>query len=330
MKTALVLGSTGFIGSHLVARLKREGYWVRGADQKFGENELSPPDSFFKCDLRDPEWARTLVRDRDPFDEVYQLAADMGGAGYVFTGEHDADIMTNSLQINLNLLRALKGSKKPGRIFFSSSACIYPQDLQTETSPIGDYTLREERAYPADPDSNYGWEKLTSERLFHAYSCNYGLDVRVARLHNIYGPLSDWRPPRSKSIAAICAKVAQAKNGKIELWGDGTQVRSYCWIDDCIEGIRRLMTVNMPVYFEVNLGSDRPVTISELAHMIIAGAGLRPLEITWDVRGPIGVAQRNSDNRNLRALIDWVPSYPLEQGLAKTYAWVADRVARSS
>ncbi|MCK9544140.1 MAG: NAD-dependent epimerase/dehydratase family protein, partial [Novosphingobium sp.] len=236
MKTALVCGAGGFIGSHLVKRLKREGYWVRGVDLKFPKYSTTAADDFLQGDLRDPLICRTVV-DRS-FDEVYQLAADMGGAGFVFTGENDADIMHNSALININMLEACV-RRNVKKIFYSSSACIYPESIQTDPNNPG---LNEEMAYPAGPDSEYGWEKLFSERLYFAFMKNHEIDVRIARFHNIFGPEGSWSDGREKAPAAFCRKVAEAEDGgKIEMWGDGKQTRSFLYIDECLEGVRRLM-----------------------------------------------------------------------------------------
>ncbi|MDZ4847044.1 MAG: NAD-dependent epimerase/dehydratase family protein [Chitinophagales bacterium] len=316
-KTALVNGAGGFIGSHLVTKLKAEGFWVRGVDLKYPEFSATAADDFVVGDLRDQKLCATIL-DR-PFDEVYQLAADMGGAGFIFTGENDADIMHNSATINLNMLHygKLAGIKK---IFYSSSACIYPEFNQLDPdNPKCDETS----AYPAQPDSEYGWEKLFSERLFFAYSRNHKINVRVARFHNIFGPEGTWQGGREKAPAAICRKVAESENGgQIEIWGDGKQTRSFLFIDECLEGVRRLMDSDF--IGPVNIGSDEMVTINQLAEMAMRIAGK---QITLcHIPGPLGVRGRNSDNRMIKETIGWAPSQPLEAGLAKTYAWIHAQV----
>lgn len=316
-KTALVTGAGGFIGSHLVKRLKREGFWVRGVDLKYPEFSRTEADEFIIGDLRDPKVC-TDILDR-PFDEVFQLAADMGGAGFIFTGENDADIMHNSATINLNMLdRGKKAGIK--KIFYSSSACIYPEFNQLDPdNPRCD----EASAYPAQPDSEYGWEKLFSERLYFAYNRNYGIDVRVARFHNIFGPEGTWVGGREKAPAAICRKVAEADDGGfIEIWGDGKQTRSFLYIDECLEGMRRMM--NSTFMGPLNIGSDEMVTINQLAEMAMRIAG-KKLTIKH-IPGPLGVRGRNSDNRLIREKLCWAPSQPLEAGLAKTYKWINEQV----
>lgn len=316
-KTALVCGAGGFIGSHLVTRLKREGYWVRGADLKHPEFSISTADDFVIADLRlEESWQRVLGR---PFDEAYQLAADMGGAGYIFTGDHDAHVMHNSAMINLHMAdNAIKCGI--GRVFYSSSACMYPEYNQMD--PYNPKTA-EESAYPAAPDSEYGWEKLFSERLYLAFSRNHGLEVRIARFHNIFGPEGTWRGGKEKSVAALCRKVAeQPHGGSIEIWGDGKQTRSFLYIDECIEGVRRLMQSSFTG--PVNIGSDEMVTINQMASMIMRIAN-KTLQIRH-VDGPLGVRGRNSDNRLIRAQLGWEPLQPLSAGLQKTYAWISAQV----
>jgi GDP-D-mannose 3',5'-epimerase len=316
-RTALVLGAGGFIGSHLVARLKREGYFVRGVDLKYPEFGLSDADEFVIGDLRDPLLSRRVLDAR--FDEVYQLAADMGGAGYIFTGEHDADIMHNSATINLNVLNE-SASRSVRRIFYASSACIYPARNQLDPE---NPNCAENSAYPAEPDSEYGWEKLFSERLYLAYARNKGLDCRIARFHNIFGPKGTWRGGREKAPAAICRKVAEAGNpGEMELWGDGTQTRSFLYIDECIEGVRRLMHSDFPG--PVNIGSDEMVSINELAWLAIGLSGKKIRMV--HVQGPTGVRGRNSDNRLIESRLHWRPSTRLADGLAQTYAWIEEQV----
>ncbi|SHK08142.1 NAD-dependent epimerase/dehydratase family protein [Rhodothermus profundi] len=317
-KTAIVCGAGGFIGGHLVNRLKDEGYWVRGVDLKENEWGNMNADDFVLGDLRDPQVCARLF-DR-PIDEVYQLAADMGGAGYIFTGEHDADVMHNSALINLNMAK-LCVEHKVKKVFYSSSACIYPAyNQQDPNNP----KCSEDSAYPAMPDSEYGWEKLFSERLYLAFMRNYGLNVRIARLHNIFGPQGTWRGGREKAPAAICRKVAMAKDGdEIEIWGDGNQTRSFLYIDECIEGIRRLMESDFPG--PVNIGSEEMVTINQLVDMVCEIAGKR-LKKRHDLTKPQGVRGRNSDNRLIQEKLGWAPSMPLKEGLKRTYAWIEEQV----
>ncbi|MBI3442658.1 MAG: NAD-dependent epimerase/dehydratase family protein [Candidatus Sungbacteria bacterium] len=317
MKRALVLGAGGFIGGHLVKRLKKEGYWVRGVDLKRHEYEESPADEFVIGDLRDPRVCEKVLD--QPFDRVYQLAADMGGAGFIFTGDNDAAIMHNSALINLNIaeLASRMGVKK---IFYSSSACIYPERNQMDPEkPV----CAEESAYPAAPDSEYGWEKIFSERFYLACARNCKLPVRIARFHNVFGPEGTWTGSREKAPAAICRKVAEAPDGgEIEIWGDGKQTRSFLYIDECLDGVERLMRSDFTG--PVNIGSEEMVTINGLAHMAMEIAG-KKLSIKH-VPGPLGVRGRNSDNRLILEKLGWAPSLPLKEGLAKTYAWIADRV----
>ncbi|MEC9344700.1 MAG: NAD-dependent epimerase/dehydratase family protein [Pseudomonadota bacterium] len=320
MRTALVCGAGGFIGHHLVKRLKREGFWVRGVDLKFPRYEPTAADDFAVGDLRDQGFVRAVV-DRS-FDEVYQLAADMGGAGYIFTGEHDADVMHNSATINLNVCDAAY-KRNVRRIFYSSSACMYPAYNQEDPD---NPQCAEDSAYPAAPDSEYGWEKLFSERLYLAYQRNYGMQVRVARYHNIFGPLGSWNDGREKAPAALCRKVAMAKDGeKIEIWGDGLQTRSFLFIDECLEGTIRLMRSDWTG--PVNIGSDEMVSINQLVDMIsgIAGKSLGKSHIP----GPTGVRGRNSDNRLIAERLQWRPSMELVDGLRQTYAWISEQVAKS-
>ncbi len=319
-KTALVCGAGGFIGGHLVKRLKAEGYWVRGADLKSPEFEVTAADDFMLVDLRDDtSWLKILDR---PFDEVYQLAADMGGAGYIFTGEHDADVMHNSASINLN---AIHYGQKAGtkKIFYSSSACIYPEYNQMDpANPKCD----EVSAYPAQPDSEYGWEKLFSERLYLSYMRNYKMDVKIARFHNIFGPQGTYEGGKEKAPAAICRKVAQSPDGgEIEIWGDGLQTRSFLYIDECLEGVRRLMESDFAG--PVNIGSEEMVTINQLAEMAMAIAG-KKLHLKH-IKGPLGVRGRNSDNDLIKSKIDWAPGAPLKDGLTKTYQWIKQQVNQS-
>jgi nucleoside-diphosphate-sugar epimerase len=316
MEKVLVCGAGGFIGSHLVRRLKREGYWVRGVDLKRPEFCPSTADEFIVADLRDPQLVRTVVAG---VDEIYQLAADMGGAGYIFTGEHDADVMHNSATINLNVLEAMR-LQRVRKVFYSSSACMYPEFNQLDPD---NPNCAENSAYPAQPDSEYGWEKLFSERVYLAYMRNYGISVRIARFHNIFGPEGAWSDGREKAPAALCRKVAEAPpGGEIEIWGDGRQTRSFLYIDECLEGVRRLMASSF--VGPVNIGSEEMVTINALAKMVMEIAG-KNLSIKH-VPGPLGVRGRNSDNRLIREKLGWAPSRSLKAGLANTYAWILDRV----
>jgi nucleoside-diphosphate-sugar epimerase len=319
-RRALVTGAGGFIGSHLVKRLKKEGYWVRGVDLKYPEFSETAADDFVIGDLRDQTVCKSITNIR--FDEVYQLAADMGGAGYVFTGEHDADIMHNSVSINLNMVKRCRMTEA-GKIFYSSSACMYPKYNQVDPN---NPKCSEDSAYPADPDSEYGWEKLFSERLFLAYHKNYGMQVRITRFHNIFGPEGAWNDGREKAPAAICRKVAETPdNGEIEIWGDGKQTRSFLYIDECLEGVRRLMDSDF--IGPVNIGSEEMVTINGLAEMIIKKSGKR-LKII-NIPGPQGVRGRNSDNRLIRDKLGWAPSIHLEKGLKLTYAWIKEQIEKA-
>lgn len=316
-KTALVCGAGGFIGSHLAKRLKKEGFWVRGVDLKSPEFAPTAADDFVIGDLRD----QTLVQEilNRPFDEVYQLAADMGGAGYIFTGEHDADVMHNSAQINLNMAYyGVKAGIK--KVFYSSSACIYPEYNQMDPD---NPKCSEDSAYPAAPDSEYGWEKLFSERLFLSFKRNYGLDVNIARFHNIFGPEGTWTDGREKAPAAMCRKIAETPdNGEIEMWGDGKQTRSFLYIDECLDGMRRLMDSDFAG--PVNISSEEMVTINQLAEMAMDIAG-KKLTIKH-IPGPLGVRGRNSDNNLIEKKIGWKPSKPLKDGMIKTYNWIEQQV----
>tara|TARA_R100001509_G_scaffold164855_1_gene143954 strand:- start:84 stop:1160 length:1077 start_codon:yes stop_codon:yes gene_type:complete len=355
MKKALVLGAGGFIGNHLVSRLKKEGYWVRGVDLKTPEYNESEADEFIygnAGDLRDQNNCKRLVKFdgeqgnyyksvpeqyKRPFDEIYQLAADMGGAGFIFTGENDADIMHNSASINLNILNAVKefnehrfsdnvdnadaynkSKTNETKIFYSSSACMYPEHNQLDPS---NPNCEESSAYPANPDSEYGWEKLFSERLYLTYNRNHGIPVRVARFHNIFGPLGTWNGGREKAPAAICRKVIES-NGDIEIWGDGEQTRSFLYVDECVEGVRRLMDSDFTG--PVNIGSDEMVTINELVDI---ACSVENKKITKKhIDGPLGVAGRNSDNKLINEKVGWAPNYPLAKGIAKTYKWIKEQI----
>ena len=318
-RKALVLGAGGFIGNHMVRRLKSEGFFVRGSDLKRNEFETSTADEYVLGDLRRADVVDAVFD--GGFDEVYQFAADMGGAGYIFTGLHDADIMHNSALINLNVLETVLRNRNVGSIFYSSSACIYPSFNQTDPSnPV----CSEESAYPANPDSEYGWEKLFSERLYMAFARQHGLRVRIARYHNIFGPLGTYDGGREKAPAALCRKVAAtADGGEIDVWGPGTQTRSFLFVDECIEGTLRLMRSD--VEEPVNIGSEEMVSINDLARMVIEISG-KTISLK-NTPGPIGVMGRNSDNRLLRAHLGWEPQLPLRSGLAMTYRWIEGRLA---
>jgi nucleoside-diphosphate-sugar epimerase len=321
MNKALVCGAGGFIGGHLVKRLKAEGYWVRGVDIKAHEYCPTQADDFIVGDLRDPRVAAEAVD--EGMDEIYQLAADMGGAGYIFTGDHDACVMHNSALCNLNVVHEAV-AKKVGKIFYSSSACIYPESIQMDPNNPG---LKEEYAYPAGPDSEYGWEKLFSERMFMAYHRNYGIEVHIARFHNIFGPEGTWTGGREKAPAAMCRKVAEINDGgTIEMWGDGEQTRSFLYIDECLEGVRRLMESD---FMEpVNIGSDEMISINGLALMAADIAG-KKININH-IPGPTGVRGRNSENSLIENTLSWRPLQPLRVGIEKTYAWIAEQVANKN
>jgi GDP-D-mannose 3', 5'-epimerase len=317
MLRALVCGAGGFIGSHLVKRLKAEGFWVRGVDVKFPEFSETAADDFAIADLRDTAICVSVVDRR--FDEVYQLAADMGGAGYIFTGENDANVMHNSATINLNMLEACR-RRLVRRMFYSSSACIYPAHNQEDPD---NPNCTEDSAYPAAPDSEYGWEKLFSERLYFAYQRNHGIDVRVARYHNIFGPESTWTGGKEKAPAAMCRKVAMAKpGGDIEIWGDGSQTRSFLHIEECLEATTRLMRSSFSG--PVNIGSEEMITINDLARLVMEIAD-KPLRIN-NIPGPLGVRGRNSDNRLIRAKLSWAPNQPLQAGITDIYRWIERQV----
>ena len=340
-KTALVLGAGGFIGSHMVKRLRSEGYWVRGVDLKYPEFSLSEANEFVRGDLRDANFVERVIQFKghrgnfynfvasqylDTFDEIYQFAADMGGAGYVFSGENDADIMHNSATINLNVLEAvrqfneIKGVNKT-KIFYSSSACMYPEHNQLDPN---NPDCSEESAYPAAPDSEYGWEKLFSERLFFSYHRNYRIPVRVARYHNIFGPEGTWEGGREKSPAAICRKVSYLPEtgGEIEVWGDGLQTRSFLYIDECIEATRRMMESDF--IGPVNIGSEEMVTINQLVDTAARVSG-KVVEKNH-IDGPLGVRGRNSNNDLIRKELCWDYSQTLEEGIRKTYDWICEQI----
>ena len=327
MKKAIVLGAGGFIGSHLVKKLKEEGYWVRGVDLKYPEFGSTLADDFVIGDLREKELVRKVIP--EDVDELYQLSADMGGAGYVFSGEHDANIMYNSAMINLNVaLECL--FKKVKKLFFSSSACMYPQEIQETPDNKG---LAENMAYPANPDSEYGWEKLFSERLYLAFNRNWKLNVRIARFHNIFGPHGTWEGGKEKAPAAICRKVIAAPDvtnpedfSSIEIWGDGKQTRSFLYIDECIEGIRRLMEQD-EFLGPVNIGSEEMISINDFAKMVIDISG-KSL-IVKNIEGPLGVRGRNSDNTLIKEKLGWAPSQPLREGVEKTYKWIKEEYGKN-
>ena len=329
-KTALVLGAGGFIGSHMVKRLRSEGYWVRGVDIKYPDFSMSAADDFVQGDLREVGLvAQVLDVNGDSFDEIYQFAADMGGAGYIFTDEHSADIMHNSATINLNVLNEqvqlnrLLGTNKT-KIFYSSSACMYPEHNQLDPD---NPDCRENSAYPANPDSEYGWEKLFSERLYFAYARNYNLDVSVARYHNIFGPEGTWDGGKEKAPAAICRKVASLPDtgGTIEVWGDGLQTRSFLYIDECIEATRRLIDSD----FEgpVNIGSEEMVTINQLVETAAKVSG-KVVRKAHKLDAPLGVRGRNSNNDLIRKELDWDYEMTLEEGIGKTYNWIMGEISK--
>ena len=343
-KTALVLGAGGFIGSHMVKRLRQEGYWVRGVDLKRPEYCASHANEFIIGDLRDIRFVSRCIRyagergnfyamiaDKflEPFDEIYQFAADMGGAGFVFTGENDADIMHNSVSINLNVLEEQRQwneitEQNKTKIFYSGSACMYPEHNQLDPD---NPDCREESAYPANPDSEYGWEKLFSERLYFAYNRNHGIPVRIARYHNIFGPEGTWEGGREKAPAAICRKVAYLpeEGGAIEVWGDGLQTRSFLYVDECIEATRRLMDSDF--MGPVNIGSEEMVTINQLVDIAakVAEKDVRKIHVD----GPLGVRGRNSNNDVIRKELGWDYSQTLEEGIRKTYIWINDQISRT-
>ena len=342
MKTALVLGAGGFIGSHMVKRLRDDGYWVRGVDLKYPEFSETEANEFVCMDLTDREVMRRVIRyggergnfysqivDKflEPFDEIYQFAADMGGAGFIFTGDNDADIMRNSACINLNLLEEQrKWNEDKGtnytKIFYSSSACMYPEHNQLDPE---NPDCRESSAYPANPDSEYGWEKLFSERLYLAYNRNYDIPVCVARYHNIFGPEGTWDGGKEKAPAAICRKVALLPDvgGAIEVWGDGLQTRSFLFIDECIEATYRLM--HSDFQGPVNIGSEEMVTINQLVETAAKVSG-KVVRKAHKLDAPLGVRGRNSNNDLVREKLGWDYSQTLEEGIAKTYAWISEQI----
>ena len=326
MKTALVLGAGGFIGSHMVKRLRIEGYWVRGVDLKYPEFSQTEANEFIKKDLSIYNNLLDIIDfKKTTFDEIYQFAADMGGAGYIFTGDNDSQIMENSALINLNLLRAQsrlndKYGINKTKIFYSSSACIYPDYRQSDVNNPG---LKESDAYPADPDSEYGWEKLFSERIFLAFNRNNKIPIAIARYHNIYGPEGTWNGGKEKSPAAMCRKVIQS-DGSIEIWGDGEQTRSFLYIDECIEATRRLMRSSFTG--PINIGSEEKVTINQLVDIAcsVESKVLRKIYIP----GPLGVRGRNSQNDIIREKLNWDYSMTLKEGIEKTYLWIKDQIEK--
>jgi nucleoside-diphosphate-sugar epimerase len=318
-KQAVVLGAGGFIGGHLVKKLKSEGYWVRGVDLKRNEYCEGIADEFQVCDLRNPVYVESMIPYSDGELEVYQLAADMGGAAYIFTGENDANVMHNSALINLNVAYEC-AKKKVKFVFYSSSACAYPEYNQMDPN---NPKCAESDAYPAEPDSEYGWEKLFSERMFLAFQRNYGLRVHIARFHNIFGPEGTWKGGKEKSPAALCRKVLEAQDGgTIDVWGTGEQTRSFLYIDECIDGILRL--VNSDFSGPVNLGSEEMISINNFTKMIISISG-KNISIN-NIPGPTGVNGRNSDNNLIREKLGWSPSQPLKLGIEKTFNWIQEQI----
>lgn len=318
MRKALVLGAGGFIGGHLVKRLKSEGFWVRGVDLKRNEYSHGAADDFVLGDLREQAFVRGVVDMH--FDEVYQLAADMGGAGYIFTGENDADIMHNSASININVLNECY-NRSISNVFYSSSACMYPEHNQLDPD---NPNCEESSAYPANPDSEYGWEKLFSERLYLAYRRNKGMNTKVARYHNIFGPEGTWFGGKEKAPAAICRKVAESKDGdSIEIWGDGLQTRSFLYVDECVTGTIKLMRSSYSGPF--NIGSEEMISINSLAEMAISISN-KKLTIT-NIDGPVGVRGRNSHNQLIKSSLGWAPEQPLRDGMVKTYSWILSQLS---
>ena len=318
MKTALVCGAGGFIGGHMVKRLQEEGYKVTAVD-------IKPVDEWYqnhedainydRFDLRESLLVENLFRAKQ-FDEVYQLAADMGGAGYIFTGDHDADVMHNSATINLNVANAVARTSPGTKCFYSSSACIYPAHNQTDPD---NPNCEESSAYPANPDSEYGWEKLFSERMWRSFARNYGLEVRIARFHNIFGPYGTWDGGKEKAPAAMCRKALQAEAGRLEVWGPGTQTRSFMYIDECVEAVRRLMESDVTEV--INIGSDEMISINDLARMALELAGNSQVELV-NIDGPVGVMGRCSDNFMIEDLLEWRPTMKLRDGMEKTLKWI--------
>jgi len=325
MKKALVLGAGGFIGGHLVTRLKKEGYWVRGVDIKEHEYRKTDADEFFVKDLREESNVKTSMHIHSiekGFDEVYQLAADMGGAGYIFTGDNDANVMHNSAIINLNVAKIACGFKNMPKVFYSSSACIYPEHNQMDPD---NPNCAENTAYPANPDSEYGWEKIFSERLYFAHNRNYGLPVRVARFHNIFGPYGSWNNGKEKAPAAVCRKVAACTpEGSIDIWGDGKQTRSFLYVDECLEAVRRFMDSDF--IGPINIGSDEMVTIDQLVN-IACQVGKKNVKINH-IPGPTGVRGRNSDNTLIQEKLNWKPSTKLIDGIQSTYSWINEQIKK--
>jgi nucleoside-diphosphate-sugar epimerase len=317
MKKILVCGAGGFIGTHLVEKLKEQGHYIIGTDLRHPRYSESLADEFIIADLRVHSSVDHVIK--SDVDEIYQLAADMGGAGYIFTGEHDADIIHNSCQINLNVLDVMK-KKGIKKVFYSSSACMYPSHNQTDPdNPL----MAEDSAYPANPDSEYGWEKLFSEHLYLTYAKNYGIESRIARFHNIFGPRGSWNNGKEKSPAALCRKVAMCEEGGIiDVWGPGTQTRSFLFIDECIDGIQRIMDSDCRI--PVNLGSTRMISINNLV-LLIAKLANKTVSIK-NIAGPMGVMGRTSDNKLIKETINWEPNEDLESGLIKTYKWIDEQI----
>lgn len=321
MRKAVVLGAGGFIGSHLVKRLKAEGYHVVGADLKYPEYTDTVADRFMAGDLRNAAFVDEVIT--EGVDEVYQLAADMGGAGYIFTGDNDAHVMHNSALINLHVANECV-KKRVGRVFYSSSACVYPERNQLDPD---NPKCEENSVYPAEPDSEYGWEKLFSERLYLTFARNHGISVRIARFHNIYGPEGAWNNGKEKAPAAICRKVAASPNGgEIEIWGDGKQTRSFLYIDDCLNAVRLLMK-GEELVGPVNIGSEEMISINDFAAMVARVSG-KVITIR-NIDGPTGVRGRSSDNRLIEAKLGWKPDFDLKTGITATYTWIAGQVAAS-
>ena len=314
---ALVLGAAGFIGNHLVSRLKQEGYYVKGIDLKYPEFNQSEADEFVIGDLRDFNFCKNHIHHH--VNEIYQLAADMGGAGYLFSGDNDFNVVHNSALINLNVSK-LAIQQQIGKLFFSSSACIYPKYNQTD--PLHP-NCKEDTAYPADPDSEYGWEKLMSERLYLSAKRNYGLNVKIARFHNVYGPLGVFNNGKEKAPAALCRKVAEALDGsQIDIWGSGEQTRSFLYIQDCLDGIRKLMMSDFTG--PVNLGSEEKISLNDFAKLIIQISGKKL--IIKNVEGPVGVNGRTSDNTLASNKLQWQPKFSLKEGITQTFNWVNTQV----